>query len=53
VDEWYRRVKQLRHEAEDYKRRGQETHFSRLHLAQLTARNNYLWDLVSNHRYSL
>jgi len=48
IDEWFRQVKQLRREADDYKRRGQRTHFSRQHLAQLTARNARLWDLVSN-----
>ena len=50
VDEWYSQVQQLRREAEDYKRRGQQTHFSRHHLAQLSARNAQLWDVVSNHR---
>ena len=53
VDEWYSQVKQLRRDAEDYKRRGQQTHFSREHLAQLSARNAQLWDIVSNHRSSL
>ena len=51
ADEWYTRVQQLRREADDYKRRGQQTHFSREHLAQLATRNAQLWDVVSNHRY--
>ena len=50
VQEWYSQVQQLRRDADDYKRRGQRTHFSREHLAQLTARNAQLWDIVSNHR---
>jgi len=51
IEEWYSQVQQLRRDAEDYKQRGQRTHFSREHLAQLTARNAQLWDIVSNHRY--
>jgi len=51
IEEWYSQVQQLRRDADDYKQRGQRTHFSREHLAQLTARNAQLWDIVSNHRY--
>jgi len=53
VEEWYSQVRQLRRDAEDYKRRGQQTHFSREHLAQLSARNAQLWDIVSSHRYDV
>ena len=44
---WYSEVVELRKRADEYKRRGQGTHFSRQHLAQLMARQAEMWDTAS------
>lgn len=42
---WFAEVIELRHRAEEYRRRAQGTHFSREHLLQLLAKQNECWDL--------
>ncbi|ESP00323.1 hypothetical protein LOTGIDRAFT_238605 [Lottia gigantea] len=41
---WYTEVLELRQKADEYRKRGQGSHFSRAHLAQLLARQTELWD---------